>query len=332
LLTANYDPQFGSTASAVTTAVTKSGTDAWHGEGYDLLRNTALNARDFGIPNRPKDIESDFGWNIGGPIKIPKLAWSGRKKTYAFANYEGFRLRGSVLAPVINVPTMPERQGDFSDWRDATTGQLIPVYDPATTRSNPNYDPNKPLGPNNLPYLRDQFMGCDGHTPNVICPSDPRLVNSLAPGWFKYLPPPNLPGILNNYTPPKPPTSTVNGDSTTCDLRVDQYIRESDHVSVVVHYFGSFGNRQSILPEQISYDSFRQPNYDFANRLNWDHTFRPNLLNNFNLGYNDILSIGVCVDAGFANDVPKIPSVQNHNFPPQIGLQDFVGFGCSGRF
>ena len=91
--------------------------------------------------------------------------------------------------------------------------------------------------------------------------------------------PPNLPGILNNYTPPKPPTSTVNGDSTTFDLRVDQYIHESDHVSVVVHYFGSFGNRQSILPEQISYDSFRQPNYDFANRLNWDHTFRPNLLN-----------------------------------------------------
>ena len=167
LLTANYDPQFGSTASAVTTAVTKSGTDAWHGEGYDLLRNTAFNARDFGIPKRPKDIESDFGWNLGGPIKIPKLAWSGRKKTYAFANYEGFRLRGSVLAPVINVPTMPERQGDFSDWRDATTGQLIPVYDPATTRSNPNYDPNKALGPNNLPYLRDQFMGCDGHTPNV---------------------------------------------------------------------------------------------------------------------------------------------------------------------
>ncbi len=321
LLTANYDPQFGSTASSVLTAVTRSGADAWHGSAYYLLRNTALNARQFGIPKRPKDIESDFGWTIGGPIKIPWLAWSGRKKTYAFANYEGFRLRGSVLAPRISVPTLQERQGDFRDWADSS-GNLIPIYDPATTT----------IDPVTGTVTRQQFMGCDGKTPNVICPSDPRMVNSLAPGWFKYLPAPNLPGVLNNYTPPKPPTGTVNADSTVFDLRVDHYVGEKDHVAVTVHYFGSFGNNQTILSPQIAPDSFRQPNYDFANRINWDHTFRPNLLNNFNIGYNDILSIGICSDEKFADAVPKISGVESNAFPPVMGFQDFYPFGCNGRF
>src|SRR5436190_21438588 len=52
LLTANYDPQYGSTASSVLTAVTKAGTDQWHGSGYTLERNAGLNARPWGIPKR----------------------------------------------------------------------------------------------------------------------------------------------------------------------------------------------------------------------------------------------------------------------------------------
>ena len=88
LLTSNYEPQYGATTSGVITAVTKSGTNEFHGDLYEFLRNTAMNARQFGIPNRPKDIENDFGGTIGGPVKIPWLAWTGRKKTYFFAGYE----------------------------------------------------------------------------------------------------------------------------------------------------------------------------------------------------------------------------------------------------
>ena len=240
LLTSNYDAQFGYTSTSVLTAVTKAGGNSFHGALYYLIHNTAFNARPFGVAERPKDIENDFGGNIGGPIKLPIFS-SGRKKSYFFTNYEGFRLRGSTSSPHYTVPTAQQRSGDFSDWP-------APIYDPATTRTNPNYDPNQPTGPNNLPQLRNQFMGCDGHHPNVICPSDPRLAAGGSSAWLKYLPQPNLPGILNNYTPPTPVSSTVNADSTVLDIRGDMYWRDTDHFVVTVHYFGSFGNNQHVFP------------------------------------------------------------------------------------
>jgi hypothetical protein len=337
LLTSNYDAQFGSTSSAVTTAVTKSGTDQWHGSAYSLVRNTALNARQWGVANRPQDIETDFGGTLGGPIKIPWLAWSGRKKTYAFANYEGFRLRGAPRAGVYTMPTAKMRTGDFSEWPN-------PIYDPATTCGTVNPITGLPNpacitdAQGNITNLRQQFMGCDGHTPNVICPSDPRLANSLAKAWLDLTPLPNLPGSANgtrfNYTPPNPPTGTVNADSTVFDLRVDHYVADKDHFTVAVHYFGSFGNNQTILPKIIAAESFRQPNYDFANRASWDHTFRPNLLNNFTLGYNDILSVGVCADEGKgAAQMPQIPGVPSHAFESYLGFSSYyLGYGCNGDF
>jgi hypothetical protein len=327
LLTSNYDAQYGYTSSAVLTAVTKSGTNEFHGTLFALERNTVLNARQFGIPKRPKDIEHDFGGNIGGPIKLPWFS-SGRKKSYIFANYEGFRLRGATSAPLVTVPTAQQRNGDFSDWRD-NNGKLIPIYDPATTRANPNFDSTAPIGANNLPYLRSQFMGCDGQHPNVICPSDPRLQNSLASAWLKYVPQPNLSGTLFNYTPPTPISSTVNQDSTVFDLRGDMYWRDVDHFTATIHYFGSFGNSQSIFPREIASEGYREPNYDFANRATWDHTFRPNLVNNFNIGYNDILSVVRCVDVGYADLFPKVPGAISYELPPAIRMADYRGFGCN---
>src|SRR5215831_6516449 len=134
LLTSNYDARYGYTSSSILTAITKSGTSSFHGTVYELLRNTDLNARPFGVANRPVDKENDFGGNIGGPIKLPIFS-SGQKKSYFFVNYEGFRLRGASSAPRYTLPTAQQRAGDFSDWP-------APIYDPATTRPNPNYDPS----------------------------------------------------------------------------------------------------------------------------------------------------------------------------------------------
>ena len=321
LLTSNYDAQYGYTSSSVLTAVTKSGTNSLHGTLYYLGHNTAFNARPWGVVRRPKDNEHDFGGNLGGPIKLPIFS-SGRKKSYFFVNYEGFRLRGSTSSPHYTVPTAQERSGDFSDWP-------APIYDPGTTRVNLNFNSNAPIGANNLPFLRDQFMGCDGRRPNVICPSDPRLANNAAGAWLKYLPQPNLPGVTANYTPPTPISGTVNADSTVIDIKGDMYWRNTDHFSATVHYFGSFGNSQHVFPEQIASESYRQPNYDFANRANWDHIFRPNLINTFNIGYNDILSVIRCVDVGYADLFPHIPGALNNKLPPAIRMESYQGFGCN---
>jgi hypothetical protein len=101
---------------------------------------------------------------------------------------------------------------------------------------------------------------------------------------------------------------------------------------VEVHYYGSFIQPPSQLPKEISFDSYRSPNYNFVDRLNYDHTFRANLLNNLNFGYNDILSDSKCTDAPYANSVPQIPGVFDHSTPPVITFDDFTGMGCNGFF
>lgn len=199
VVTSNYLPQYGHTTSGVITLVTKSGTNQFHGTLFEYNRNTDLNARQFGAPNRSKDIENEFGGNIGGPVKIPKI-WSERNKLYFFANVEYWYIRGSAVAPVLSIPSAKERIGYFSDWVDST-GKQIPVYDPATTQANPSFNSGLPESATNEPFTRQQFMGCNGNQPNVICPTDPRLQNSVALQWFKYQPTPTFSGPLNNFVP-----------------------------------------------------------------------------------------------------------------------------------
>ncbi|MGH7869971.1 MAG: carboxypeptidase regulatory-like domain-containing protein, partial [Candidatus Dormibacteraceae bacterium] len=115
LLTSNYDPQYGATTSAVIVASTKAGSDQFHGGGYEYNRNTDLNARQYGVAERPKDIENDAGGFIGGPLHLP-LFWSGRKRSYFFVNFEAYRSEGAATKPILTVPTAQMRQGDFSQW------------------------------------------------------------------------------------------------------------------------------------------------------------------------------------------------------------------------
>ena len=61
VLTSNYDVSFGSSSAAIITASTKEGTNEFHGGAYEYHRNTSLNARQFGVAQRPKNLENDFG-------------------------------------------------------------------------------------------------------------------------------------------------------------------------------------------------------------------------------------------------------------------------------
>ncbi|HEV2381558.1 MAG TPA: carboxypeptidase-like regulatory domain-containing protein [Terriglobia bacterium] len=332
VLGSNYQPRYGATTASVITTVTKSGTNQYHGTLYEHLRNTDLNARQFGVPNRPEDIENDFGGNIGGPLTfIPGLRHftsSANNKTFFFVNYDGFRIRGGATTQILTLPPMQERTGDFSDWVDSS-GNLIPVYDPATTQANPNFNSSQPVGPNNLPYLRKQFMGCNGNQPNVICSSDPRLQNSLAAQWFKFLPAPTYQTLSANYVVPTPVPNSTNGEGTLLDIRVDDNLGSKDHFAAIVHYHGSFLPVVSELPLPISTTAPYGVNYSFLDRFAWDHSFSPSVVNNFNFGYNDIWTITSCLDNSYASQLPQISGVPNHNFPPALNFADFQSLGCN---
>ena len=158
VLTSNYDVQYGASGAAVIVASTKEGTNELHGGGYEFQRNNFFNARPYGSPKTPRDLENDYGGYVGGPAKLPGL-WTSFNKTYFFVNYEQYRSVGATTQPILTVPTAQMRSGDFSQWP-------YPIYDPNTTTVNPNYNPNAPSGANNLPYTRQQFMGCNGNQPN----------------------------------------------------------------------------------------------------------------------------------------------------------------------
>jgi hypothetical protein len=326
VLTSSYEPQYGSTLSAQVVVESKSGTNEFHGALYEYHRNTALNARQFGIDKRPTDLEHDFGGNFGGPFKIGKRGipffWGGKKRSYFYVNLEGFRISGGVSSPTLSIPTLKNRRGDFSDWIDPDTGQLIPIYDPVTTRP---LDPTKPLSPTNV--TRDQFMGCDGKTPNVICPS--RFANSLALKWLQYLPDPTRPGPLNNYTVPTPVPDVLLSHTNYVFVRGDHYYGDKDHFSVTVWYQGAQQNLNTALPAQIAYEEFTAPQFSFVDRFRWDHTFSPTVLNHFAFGYLDR-------NEGYGSinwllqpeALPRIPGTATTLYPPVIQFSDdYATFG-----
>src|SRR6266540_4029571 len=148
VLSGVFSAEFGRGAGVVSVA-TKSGSNMLHGTVFEYLRNDAFDARNFFVrkvalaggglqkdPKPPLD-RHQFGGAVGGALVIPGL-YDGHSRTFFFADYAGLReKRGQVF--VNTVPTAQTRTGDFSDFRD-TSGNLIVIYDPLTTRLNPNFD------------------------------------------------------------------------------------------------------------------------------------------------------------------------------------------------
>jgi len=120
VLTSNYGAQYGRTASGTVQVTTKSGGAQWHGNGYEFFRNEAMNARNYfdQTTKAPTYRRNDFGGTIGGPLWIPGHYNQKKDKTFVFFSEE-VRIEKSPneLRSNFNqaVPTLAERQGDFSD-------------------------------------------------------------------------------------------------------------------------------------------------------------------------------------------------------------------------
>src|ERR1700731_4471161 len=128
--TSNLGAEWGRFAGGVTNLSTKGGTNFFHGEAYEYLRNRVFNANNFflnrtGKP-RPPWVQNQFGAEAGGPLHFPH--YNGRNRTFWFFSWEGFRLRtGEPFTTT--VPTAAERRGDFS-------AVNIPILDPCAGNVN----------------------------------------------------------------------------------------------------------------------------------------------------------------------------------------------------
>lgn len=102
ILTANAPAEYGETSGATTSVITKSGTDQFHGDIYDFVRNNAFDARNFFAAGTEPLHQNQYGATLGGPIR--------HNKDFFFLYYEGQRDRQGETQAAI-VPTAAQRNG-----------------------------------------------------------------------------------------------------------------------------------------------------------------------------------------------------------------------------
>jgi hypothetical protein len=109
VLTGGFSAEYGKASGGVVNAITKSGTNAFHGDVYEFIRNSALDSRDYFARSGDTPIaqfrRNQFGAAIGGPII--------KDKTFFFFDYEGFR-QGKGITTAINVPSEAARGGTIT--------------------------------------------------------------------------------------------------------------------------------------------------------------------------------------------------------------------------
>ncbi len=167
-----FSAQYGLGQGALTYQM-KSGTNQYHGDLFEINRNSMFDSVGFfngpawgGSNTPPSDHENNYGFSIGGPIRIPKV-YDGRNRTFGYYSQEWYK-QNNENTSVSTVPTALEKTGDFSDFVDGSTGQLIPIYDPLTGQ---------------------QFQ-CNGRM-NVICPGRISATSALL---ISDIPNPDRPG------------------------------------------------------------------------------------------------------------------------------------------
>src|SRR5580692_12933521 len=116
ILTSNFDAEYGGHSGGQINVVTKSGTNQFHGDVFEFLRNTNLDARNYFSPTRGTFDQNQFGGTFGGPIR--------RNKVFFFADYQGTRLTQGVDTGQIPVPSLSDRSGDLLDLTTSLTGTV----------------------------------------------------------------------------------------------------------------------------------------------------------------------------------------------------------------
>jgi hypothetical protein len=118
ILTSNFDAEYGEFSGGQINVITKSGSNAFHGDLFEFLRNTDLDARNYFSPTRGTFLQNQFGGTAGGPIR--------RSKIFFFSDYQGTRQRQGVDTGLIPVPSTQDRSGDLADLASAFyTTQIV---------------------------------------------------------------------------------------------------------------------------------------------------------------------------------------------------------------
>lgn len=266
---------------------TKAGTNRFHGEAYDFLENTDLNATNSytklvqiitATPaTKPTIIRNQFGGNLGGPVYIPKLLPGLKNRVFFFANYEKMIEHDGNTLFTGSVPSAAERTGNYSELLDNNPDPQQ-LYNPFYTTYDGSGNSTRPAIPNNRLDLVSKPNGSP-----LIDPTAVKLVNATIP-----LPDVNAPSNETNYV-------GYQAESISqyhFDSRFDARISAND--SLFVTWSKSNGSSSySGGPQPFQLYTFPTQDQSYLVTVNYAHVFTPNLTNEFIFGVNQATLLSI---------------------------------------
>jgi hypothetical protein len=283
----------------VTNLVLKSGTNAFHGDVYENVRNTVFDAAGFFSNAVPVEHQNEYGFSVGGPMLKNKL--------FFFMNLDRFKFVSGNQPQQYSLPTAAEREGDFSALLDLTDANGNPapqvIYDPSTTSCNAATGV----------CTRKAFPGnkITGGLSNVA-----KLAEAL-------LPPTANGNLQNNYSNALP-----NGEKqNTYFGKVDYNISTQHHLYAMFQTGkvspSSYYNGGAQLPLPFTSGRFGFQIITIA-QVGETWTIKPNLLNLFGAQFNEFKTpfVNPTSGGGWATklDITGLPLGDPQDIFPQFGF------------
>ncbi len=302
--TNNFAAQYGRMSGAVVTAVTKSGTNKWHGSLFEFNRNTDLNAFPWNAPINPVTAKplnapyhrNQFGGAFGGPIK--------RDKAFFFFSYAGLRqVVGQLLSGGV-VPTANERLGDFTADANPAAGTTAKIIV-------------------NTPGTKTQVAGtnssqnCQVATLNCI----PQALLDKAAGnlMTKYVPLPNAPN--NNYVGFF--TGPTNQDEYLG--KFDQVLSDKDHIAASYFYLNTL--QDAYGGGNIPYETTQSFSKQQVLNMSDVHTFNMSTANQAWFTFTRVVGGRINLPALGMEDLGSTFTTQGPKTVPQLSLSGYFSGG-----
>jgi hypothetical protein len=325
IITNNFDAEYGHYSGGLVNVITKSGTNRFHGNAFDFLRNTNLDARNFFSPTRGVYHQNQFGGTFGGPIVHNKL--------FFFGDYQGTRQTIGESTGLVPVPSAADRSGDLSDQASSLTGTVIGPAVAASLSQGLGY----PVSVGETFYA----PGCTSATcvfPNAVIPKS--VWSAPAAGVLQYIPTANVAPSAN--FPTGAYTSAANSAPLQDDkagFRLDGQSRFGllsgyyfvDKYSLVNPLaggsFGNFGGSTAGLAQLITFSDTKSIGASSVNEFRLGYTRNSSFANTPTGPDVNLASLGFTTGC---NTLGICPQSQSYKTLPPIALNSFSIGGPAG--
>lgn len=303
IITSNFDAEFGRSPGGVVSAITRSGSNQYHGLAYEYLRNDVFNSRTLFVAGAVTPLrQNQFGGNFGGPI------WKLKDKAFFFLSYEGLRVRTPtpVTSGAITVPTGLERAGDFSQSPKKPTL-------PATTLNGNGQTVQVQCGTTAAPK---------------ICPAalDPVAQNLLA-----FVPVGS--SVASSYGHPDQQSANANINNDEGMVRIDYRLGQKHQISGMYYESRGTSNTPTASGNQIvSYAGMQNYEGQYNVNLGDIWTVSPNKVNTFRAFYslNHYIIANIYGNQHMLSDLgSKAAQGGNYNAQPMFKVTGYWQMGTN---